>query len=83
MTSPPVAPAVTTLAAAPHPGDPRAAVTVVLRVPVASDAMARAGALVEDGRSVTTGFLRLAVIVAVIGVLVAGRIVRASGVGRC
>ena len=87
MTSPPVAPGRTTLAAVPHPGDPSAAVTVVVRVPVANDAMAQAGAPAEDGRSVMTGLLRLGVPVAVIAARIvdraAAQIARASGVGRC
>jgi hypothetical protein len=87
MTSPPVAPGRTTLAAVPHPGDLSAAVTVVVRVPVANDAMAQAGAPVEDGRSVMTGLLPLGVPVAVIAARIveraAAQIARASGVGRC
>ena len=87
MTSLPVAPARRTLVEACHPGDLIAAVTVVVRVPVANDAMAQAGAPAEDGRSVMTWLLPLGVPVAVIAArivdLAAAQIARASGVGRC
>jgi hypothetical protein len=87
MTSLPVAPAGTTLAEVPHPGDLGEAVTVVVRVPAANDAMAQAGALVGAGRSVMTGVLLgedpVAVTEARTVVLEAGQIARGSGVARC
>jgi hypothetical protein len=71
MTSLPVAPARTTLAEAPHPGDLTGAVTVVARVPVANGAMTqtgvRAGAPAAAGRSVMTGVLLVEVPAGVTG----------------
>jgi hypothetical protein len=83
MTSLPVAPARRTLVEACHPGDLIAAVTVVVRVPAANDAVALVGA----GLSVTTGAPAVEVpagtIVGRTVVLQAAPIARRNGVARC